>query len=564
MCYDFVCFMNKNIIYSILFSLASVFLFFFLIPQIPLWSSDEGRFAEIARAMHLSGNWIVPYFNGLPYLEKPAFAPWMTALSYQIFGVTAFAARLPGIVSALAGLLLAFVFTRRFFGERAAKHAVLCLMTTAGYVLVGRFAVIDMEMIFLLSSALFFLMAGVFEQKNHFYLIAGVFMGLTFLTKGLIGAALPAIIFFIFLAATKRFSEFKKIPVLALTLIIFLAISVPWVLAVLKRQPEFLDIFIFEHHFKRFATATFGRKRPFWFFTYILPVIAFPWCLFLPAAIAEAWKSTKEQKEKYLFLILWAAVIFVFFSIPRSKLPYYIVPMTVPLALLSGIFISRWAAGEKLNISGAWMAWTWRITCAVFILGAAGLYISLLFSKNVPEIALLRAWIPVGALILAAGGVESFYFFKKNNRKAAILTVAASVYLALVVVFICMLKLSPMQSTADFAAIIRENSKPEDAVAVYASPDRFSDLSFYVSKRVVIVGSDRGTLNRESRQEENKALAEGWFYEPGGFVQWMQNEPTRRIFCLMEKDRLKELQNSGLKDFRLWVESQDRVLISNH
>ncbi len=554
--------MIKNVIYSILFSLAAVFLFFFLMPQIPLWSSDEGRFAEIARAMHVTGDWVVPYFNGLPYLEKPALAPWMTASSFKLLGINSFAARLPGIASALGGLLLAFLFTRRLFGTQAAKYTSLCLLTTVGYVLVGRFAVIDMEMIFLLSTALFFLMAGVFEQKNHFYLIAGVFMGLTFLTKGLIGAALPAIIFFIFLALTGRLSEFKKIPVLLLTLIIFLAVSVPWVLAILKRQPEFLNVFILEHHFKRFATAAFGRKRPFWFFTYILPVVSFPWCLFLPAAIAETWKSTKAQRDKTLFLILWVAVIFIFFSIPRSKLPYYIVPVTVPMALLSGIFISRWIAGEKLMISTAWMNWTWRATCAVLILGAMGLNVSLLFSNKVPELALLRAWIPVGALILAAGGVESFYFFRKNQRRAAILTVAVSVYLALIVVFISMLRLSPMQSTVNFASMIQENSKPEDSIAVYASPDRFSDLPFYLERRVIIVGSDRGTLNRESRQEENKSA--GWFYELFDFVQLMKKNNGSRIFCLMEKNRLKELQALGLKDFRFWAESQDRILISNY
>lgn len=556
--------MIKKITPYILFSAAALFLFSFLIPQIPLWSSDEGRFAEIARAMPLSGNWIVPHFNGLPYLEKPALASWTTASAYQIFGVNAFATRLPGILSALGGLILAFLFTRRFFGTHAATCATLCLMTTAGYVLVGRFAVIDMQMIFLLSASLFFLMAAVFEQKNHFYWIAGIFMGLTFLTKGLIGAALPAIIFFIFLLLSGRLSEFKKIHVLVLTFLTFAAISIPWTLAVLKNQPEFLDVFIFEHHFKRFATATFGRKRPFWFFTYILPIIAFPWCLFIPAAIANAWKSTKEQKDKALFFILWAVVIFIFFSIPRSKLPYYITPTTIPLALLSGIFLSRWISGEKLNISNAWMEWTWKITCAIFILGAAGLNISLLFSSRVPELALLRAWIPVGALILGFGAIESFYFFKKNRRQAAVVSIAVSVYFALIVVIVCMLRLSPMQSTSDFAALINSNSKPEDSVAVFASPDRFSDLPFYLKKRIIVVGSDRGTLTRESRQEENKDLAEGWFLDLGGLIHLMQKEPNRRIFCLMEQDRLKELQNLGFKDFRTWMISHDRVLISNH
>lgn len=555
--------MNKRLLSGFLFISAALFLFFFLVPQIPLWSSDEGRFAEIARAMHITGDWIVPHFNGLPYLEKPAFASWMTALSYQVFGVSAFAARFPGILSALGGLLVAFLFTRRLLGTEAAKYGTLCLMTTAGYVLVGRYAVIDMEMIFLLSTSLFFLMAGVFEQKNHFYLIAGIFMGLTFLTKGLIGAALPAIIFFIFLATTGRLSEFKKVPVLILTFLIFLAVCIPWTLAILKRQPEFLDVFIFDHHFKRFATSTFGRKRPFWFFTYILPLVSFPWCLFLPAAIADAWKSAKEQRHKILFLLLWAAVIFIFFSIPRSKLPYYIVPVTVPLTLISGVFLSRWINREKLGISEAWLGWTWKILCAIFIMGAAGLNISLFFSSYVPEMKMIRAWIPVASLILGIGGIEAFYFFKKDQRKAAVLSVAASVYLALLIVFLCMLRLSPMQSTSDFAALLRENSKPGDIIAIFGSPDRFSDFPFYLEQRVAIAGADRGTLARESFQEENKSNVKGWFYDLGDLSRLIQAEKTQRIFCLLDKKRLKEMTGYGMKDFRIWMESHDRILISN-
>ena len=555
--------MKKNLTSALLFIAAALFLFFFLIPQIPLWSSDEGRFADIARSMHVSGNWIVPFFNGLPYLEKPAFASWTTALAYHALGTNALATRLPGILSALGGLILAFIFMRRLFGKTAAGYAVLCLMTTVGYVLVGRFAVIDMQMVFLLSASIFLLMLGVFEQKNYLYLAAGVFMGLTFLTKGLIGGALPAIIFFTFLAFTGRWKEFKKIHILLLTFLIFLAVSIPWVLAMLKRQPEFLDVFIFEHHFKRFTTSTFGRKRPFWFFTYILPIISFPWCLFLPAAIASAWKSEKIHKEKMLFFILWAIVIFVFFSIPHSKLPYYIVPAAVPLALFCGVFLSRWIQGEDIHLSPSWMEWTWRVTCAIFIAGAAGINISLLFSNKVPELQLIRAWVPLGALLLGIGGIEAFYFFKKGRRRVAILTLAASTYLCLIVVVVCMLKLSPIQSTVNFADIIRENSKPDDIVAVFSSPDRFSDLPFYLERRVAIVGADRGTLNRESRQQENAALAEGGFYEIGVLLERIQNEKTKRIFCLLEKDRLPELLKQGMKDYRIWMESYDRVLISN-
>jgi len=555
--------LSKKIIHPLLFVVAAIFLFFFLINQIPLWSSDEGRFAEIARAMHLSGNWIVPYFNGLPYLEKPALAPWMTALSFSLFGVNAISARLPGILSALGCLLVTFLFTKRLFGERAAWLSTLCLMTSAGFVLVGRFAVIDMEMIFLLSTALFFVMTSVFEQKPSHYLIASFFMGLTFLAKGLIGLALPVLVFFAFIVWTSHWKELKKTH-FWLGILVFAAITIPWLIVITKQQPEFLDVFIFDHHFKRFASGTFGRKRPFWFFAYILPLVSIPWSLFVPAAIKNALKSGVDFKNKIIFLICWLAVIFVFFSIPRSKLPYYIMPATVPIAVIVGTFLAKWSLRDELSLSNLWVEWSWKIIGIVCVVGAAGLNISLLFAGHVPALEILRPLIPVGAVFLGIGGIEAFYFFKKDRRLAAIIALAISVYLTLIVIFICMIRLSPLQSTADIASLINENSTAEDTVAVYASPDRYSDLPFHLKKRIVIVGSDRGTLTRESMQEENKSIAAGWFLGLDEIVQQIQSEKTKRIFCLMEKDRLDELKSRGLKDFRIWMENHDRILISNH
>ena len=127
-----------------------------------------------------------------------------------------------------------------------------------------------------------------------------------------------------------------------------------------------------------------------------------------------------------------------------------------------------------------------------------------------------------------------------------------------------MVRLSPMQSTYDIAAIIKENSAATDIVSVYGSPDRYSDLPFYLGRRIMIVGSDRGTLTRESEQADNAPITTGWFSGLDEIVRQIQTEKTKRVFCLMEKDRLDELKDRGLKDFRVWMDSHGRILISNH
>lgn len=552
--------MLKKIFPVFLFCFAASFLFFFLIPQIPLWSSDEGRFAEIARAMYVSGNWLLPYFNGLPYMEKPAFSNWMTAASYCVFGVNAFAARFPGIASALGCLAATYVFTKRFLGAQTAYLATVCLLTSLGFVLVGRFAVIDMEMIFFLSLTIFFVMAAIFDKKPSYYLLASIFMGITFLIKGLIGGALPALILFSFLIWNKKLNEIKKINWLG-GILIFSAITIPWLIAVTSFEPEFLDVFLFQNQFQRFTSGVFGRRRPFYFFAYVLPIVSFPWIIFLPAAIAEAWKSAKEKKALLMFFVFWAGTIFIFFSIPNSKLPYYIVPMTLPIAILCGNWLAQWINRGTIA-SKKWSEWSWKIACFALLLGAIGINISFLFSKIVPELALIKHWGRIGTAILGAGAFALFYCLKKDARKAAVYVLAGTIYAAMIITFVCMLRLSPMMSSVEFAEILKKESTPEDIIAIYSSPDHFSDFPFYLQRRVLVVGSDRGTLTQESLEPDEED-AKGWFLSLENFLKNIHENKTKRIFCLLEKERLPHLKALGFETYRVWLESHDRILISN-
>ncbi len=476
-----------------LFVLAALFLFFFLLDKIPLWSSDEGRFGEIAREMLESKDFIVPHFNYLPYLEKPVLAPLLTAAGYALFGVSAFTTRLVPVLSALLGIFFLHRFTRRLFDLRTADFSALVLLTTAGYALVGRFAVIDMLMTLLLSLTLFCFMTALFEQKRGYYLAGYGLMGLAFLTKGLIALVLPAGIFFIFLLGTKNLGELKKMHLLAGAAIIA-AIILPWMLAISREQPEFFHEFIVKQHFSRFATGTFGRKRPFWFFAPILIASAFPWTLFLPKAIAQGLKEDLLKRRKLQFLLCWVAVIFVFFSIPKSKLPYYMLPVSMPMAILLGNFFAKWTA------------------------------------------------------------------ISASKRKTFSL-LAGTVYGCLVLTFIVMKVISPFQSSQAYADFLEPRLKPGDIAAVYASPDRFSDFPFHLKRRIMIVGSDRGTLRAQSEQLPAAEQKES-FLTVEEFME-LFNTPSRRIFCLVAQKKIQKLLDAGLKNYEVLKKDHGKVLITN-
>lgn len=196
-------------------------------------------------------------------------------------------------------------------------------------------------MILFLSCSLFLLMSALFEGKRHNYLWAAFFIALTVLTKGLIGVLLPGLIFLIFLIWSNRLSEIKHIPFIR-GLLILAIVVLPWFIAISLREPEFFQIFIINHHFKRFATESFGRSRPFWFFSYIAILCSFPWSLLVPSAILSGLKNAAPYRDKVKFLISWIVVILVFFSIPKSKLPYYIFPICVPVAILVATLVSSW------------------------------------------------------------------------------------------------------------------------------------------------------------------------------------------------------------------------------
>ncbi|MCB9799200.1 MAG: glycosyltransferase family 39 protein [Candidatus Omnitrophica bacterium] len=543
---------------------AAGFLFFVFLHKIPLWSSDEGRYGEIAREMWESRNFILPTFNYVDYMDKPVLAPIATALTYALLGVNALTTRLPLALAALAGLLMTYRVTQRMFNRLSAQSTAVILMTSLGYVLVGRFAVIDMLLTFFLSAALFCLMIAVTEQKRGYYYAAYALMGLTFLTKGLIGAVLPGLIMLSFLIWTRNLKEIRKMH-LGWGILIFLAIVLPWILAILKQEPEFLEFFIYEQHFKRFATGSFGRSRPFWFFLPIFFIIGFPWSLFFPSAICKGLKvQNLKEKQVIRFLICWIAIIFIFFSIPKSKLPYYLVPVLVPFSILIGRLFSQWldSPKEMKKPMGPAFERIWEVICVVCIIAPLGLAGYMFFGPKEPELEMIKHLLPWGTVVVVGGSAAALSFFVFGRRTAAFLSLSAMMYFGLTLAFAGMIVMSPLQSTYESAEIIQDMAGPDDLVAVYGSPDRFSDLPFHLQKRIVIVSTDRGTLDRESREPEHAEYNEGWFFNPYEFVQFF-NTSDKRIFCLLETDRFQELQQLNLSKYSVLRNQNGTMLMIN-
>jgi 4-amino-4-deoxy-L-arabinose transferase-like glycosyltransferase len=171
-------------------------------------------------------------------------------------------------------------------------------------------------------------------------------LGLAVLTKGPVGVFLPALIVAIYLIFTKGIKKLKEMP-LAGGAILFLAVCLPWYILMYKAHgKEFIDVFFGFHNVIRFLEPEHRIGDVFYYYFPIIVGGFFPWSIFLPLGIWQAFREKEEKiKKTNLFLGIWIAVIFIFFSMARTKLPTYIFPLFPALALLMGYFLDSFLAG---------------------------------------------------------------------------------------------------------------------------------------------------------------------------------------------------------------------------
>jgi 4-amino-4-deoxy-L-arabinose transferase-like glycosyltransferase len=325
------------------------FLFFYGLGAFGLLGANEPRYAQVAREMLDRSDWVTPTLQGKPWLEKPVLYYWQAMLSFRVFGVTDQAARVPAAFDGAVLIAAIYFFLRRF---RPGSELDGALMTASCAAVVGfaRAAATDMPLAATFAIALLGWYAW-YESRMRIYLAAFYsFLALGTLAKGPVAPALAAVIIFLFLAAKRDWRALSRtlwIPGIAL----YLAVMLPWYIAIQVRNPEFFRVFILEHNLARFSQDLYHHRQPFWFYLPVFLLAMMPWTLLLVLAVAERarliWSESKE-KEAFsspedswqLFLLIWMLVPILFFSGSQSKLPGYILPAVPAGALLVGEYLA--------------------------------------------------------------------------------------------------------------------------------------------------------------------------------------------------------------------------------
>ena len=316
--------------------------FFFHLGSYGLWEPDEARYAEIAREMLASRNFIVPHLNYVAYIEKPPLLYWLGALWMALFGVNEFAARLTPALAALAGVAMTWLFVRRTMDRGRALLAGAILTTSTLYAVMAQVLTTDMLLTAAVTVALFALYLHWSEGGRWCWLgYAAIAMGV--LAKGPVAGAIPILTLAIFLwwegELRGAIGRFHAIAGGALVMLV----AAPWFVAVSIREPGFVDFYFVGEHLRRFFEPSYSHDGPFYYSLQVLAAGMMPWTLMAPFI---AWRGLARTPAGR-FCIVAAAVVIGMFSAASANLIPYILPAAAPIAVLlaDGICSRAFPAG---------------------------------------------------------------------------------------------------------------------------------------------------------------------------------------------------------------------------
>ncbi|MGF1513523.1 MAG: ArnT family glycosyltransferase [Elainellaceae cyanobacterium] len=367
-----------------------------------LVDETEPLFAEAARQMAITGDWITPYFNEATRFDKPPLIYWLMAIAYQVGGVSAWTARLPSALAAVGLTLMGFYTLLRFgvagrpaaapdrAGERSNQPApreeyhwgtalagASALALNLQTVVWGRTGVSDMLLSSCMGSALFAFFLGYSQPERPgvqrgWFTAFYVLVALAILTKGPVGLVLPGLIIVSFLGYLGSWRSLREMrPLLGLALV--LGVTLPWYLLVIRANGQaYIDSFFGYHNVQRFTQVVNNHSAPGYFYFLVVLVGFIPWSMYLPWGIARLgvwqrrqWQQQPRHRQLGLFALVWFTVVFVFFTLAVTKLPSY----TLPLLPAAAVLIAP-VGRLRQGLSKGWRISGWAN--ALFLLLLAG------------------------------------------------------------------------------------------------------------------------------------------------------------------------------------------------
>jgi len=509
----------------------------------PLLDDADATHAVAAQYMARSGDWVTLKVDGIRYLEKPPLPYWLAAADYHLFGFNVFATHLPLSLGVLGLAILAWVWGRRAYGDRAAFYAALGILTSVGVFLFTRIFIPEVLLTLLLAFAFYNFLIGLEDEKPSRFYLTWAALGLAMLAKGLVSPVfffLAALPYLWFTGDWRRWREFR----LASGLLLFLVIAAPWHILAGLRNPGaghpvgnipamgnvhgFFYFYFINEHVLRFLGRRYPvdyNKLPFLLYWSLHLVWLFPWSIYLPVVLRRAWaartrwdfvsaRSALFRVRTNLLLTIYAAVILLFFSLSTNQ-EYYTFPVYFPLLLLTagalageeGEVSSKWlnagqavlvAVGAVAAIALGYGLWSSRGLPSSSDIGAllahrdvAGYTLSMahLFDLTGPSFAALRLPAGLAAVGLLLGPITAWVLRRQRHHFEATVSVAFTSAVFLIAAHIALVRFEPMLSSRAMADTINHIApRGTDATLIlYGDVADGSSLLFYTQRQALLV-----------------------------------------------------------------------------
>lgn len=470
----------------------------------PLVAPDEGRYGAIALEMAQSADWVTPRLNGLKYFEKPPLQYWVTAAFVRWLGIGEISIRMWPALAGLLGVLATIVAAGRLHDRRTALFAGLMLASSVLWGGTARFVTLDVGVSTFLSITIFALALGMRDGmdergRTRWLLLAWFASALAVLSKGLIGIVLPGAALLSYAIVERDAGVLRKLRI-DIGLPLHLCLVLPWFVAVSLANPEFPSFFFVQEHIERFFASGHGRGGPWWYYAPILLIGFAPWLPLTAAALPGAWRANACRHFRPMrFLVVWTAVVLLFFTVSKSKLPPYVLPVWPALAVIAA---HAAACGARRPLGAS----------ALFAL-SMGVLIAAVAAFNL--LAHVVAWVPaellaigstnlaIGALALAGSAGLSLVALARRRDTVAILSLATGGIALVHFAFGAFAVVAPALSSASLITAARPTLSPD--VPVFALNHFDQTQPFYLQRPVTLIGAPGET-------------APGARWEPGRFV----------------------------------------------
>jgi len=470
--------------------LLSAVLFFFKLGSFSLYNAAETTYGEFIKQIGLTGDWITMHFNGAIIFDKPPLYFWLAKIAIYIFGFNEFSIRFWAALCGVMTVIATFWMGKKFYNEKVGFYAGIIAMTAFQFLIQSRIAELDIVLTLCLTLSFLCFHVGYTENKPKYYYGFYIAAAFASLIKGIIGLALPGFAIFLFLLIRKELPRYKEMKIFP-GIIIYLLIAAPWYIAEWfihgAKFTEFVLGFLF---LSRFQGVVSGHPGP-WYYYFLALILGFaPWSHFIFYAFMRTWKEARsnlslQTPNPQLLTLCYIIPVFIVFSIAKTKLPNYVLPLYPFLAIMVAKLWDDFGREESsklwkgMAIANALLAVIVALIIIAFIILGSGQYAGP-YADQMWQLQLLAG-------VLIGGSSLSIVAFFIKQYKLSFYTLPLTVFIiTLILATLTLPTVEQYKGEKEMGQIIAKNIRAGQKIAVFDAGNR-PGIVFYNQQPIIFL-----------------------------------------------------------------------------